>query len=57
MREEGLKEAGKTGDGREFHKQKVEGKKPSLNRLILAFNKCLMKIVCKIVNKSTNKSS
>ena len=31
-----LKEAGNTEEGREFQKWEVEGKKPSLNRLILA---------------------
>ena len=31
-----LKEAGNTEEGREFQRREVEGKKPSLNRLILA---------------------
>ena len=31
-----MKEAGKTEDGIEFHRQEAEGKKPSLNQLILA---------------------
>ena len=31
-----LKEAGNTEEGREFQRREVEGKKPSLNQLILA---------------------
>ena len=31
-----MKEAGNTEEGREFQRQEVEGKKPSLNRLIFA---------------------
>ena len=31
-----LKEAGNTEEGREFQRWEVKGKKPSLNRLILA---------------------
>ena len=36
LKEGRLKEAGNTEGGREFQRWEVEGKKPSLNRLILA---------------------
>ena len=36
LKEGKWKEAGNTLDGRDFQRREVEGKKPSLNRLILA---------------------